>query len=258
MLLKNNNFLKAIQNGEKQIGLWVSIGSNIAAEAIAGAGFDWVVIDMEHSPNEVANVLSQLQAFNGYDTHTMVRPMWNEPVIVKRLLDIGSSGLIFPMVQSVEEAEAAVAACRYPPRGMRGVANTTRATQFGRVTDYFEKVEDNTTIIVQAETVETMNNIEAIAAVDGVDGIFYGPADIGADMGILGNPMDPRIWDAIQVSAEKVMKLGKPVGTLVGSAEKAHQLFEQGFTFVGCGMDIGLLARSADKLLADVKAKVGS
>lgn len=256
MLLPTNQFKIAIKEKKPQVGLWVSSCSNVIAEIIAGAGYDWVVIDMEHSPNAVGDVLSQLQAFNGSNTHTIVRPMWNDSVVVKRLLDIGSSGLLFPMVQNVEEAKAAVAACKYPPHGKRGVAGTTRATKFGRITDYFEKIDNETTIIVQAETIEAMENIEAIASVDGVDGIFYGPADIGADMGILGKPTDPKIWKEISKSAKKCIDMGIPVGTLVGTAEKAGQLFDEGFTFVACGLDTGLLARASDTLLADVKSKL--
>ncbi len=250
-----NPFTHAIAAGEKQVGFWISMGSNIGAEICAHAGFDWVVIDMEHAPNNYLSVLGQLQAFEGAKTTALVRPEWNDPVVVKRILDMGAQGLLFPMVQSVAEAEKAVAATRYPPRGNRGVAGSTRATRFGRVTDYFERVEEETTVLIQLETVSAIEQAEDIAAVDGVNGIFFGPADIGADMGHLGNPMHPEIWDLIRPTAAKLRDMGMPVGTLVTDRNMAAELLNEGFTFVACGLDTALLSKAADELVADVKSK---
>jgi 4-hydroxy-2-oxoheptanedioate aldolase len=141
MNVQPNKFLAALRAGKPQIGVWVGLSSPFAAEIIAGAGFDWAMVDMEHSPNDLTSVLGQLQAFAGYDTTAMVRPEWNDPVLVKRLLDIGASGLLFPMVQSVGEAQKAVAATRYPPHGIRGVSTSTRANKFGRVSDYWSVLQ---------------------------------------------------------------------------------------------------------------------
>lgn len=251
-----NVFLKAIRAGRQQIGLWVSLSSAYAAEAVAPAGYDWALLDMEHSPNDLSSLLGQLQAFAASDTTAIVRPDWNDPVKVKRLLDLGVPGLLFPMVETVEEACAAVAACRYPPRGKRGVAGTMRGNRFGRITDYYTEVENQTAILIQLETVQAVENATSFAQVDGVDGIFFGPADIGADMGILGNPMDVEIWNLIRPAAAKLMQRGVPVGTLVSDPAFAAELLNDGFSFVACGSDAGLLAKGADTLLASVRGKL--
>jgi 4-hydroxy-2-oxoheptanedioate aldolase len=256
MKMTANPFTHAIRNGQKQIGLWVSIGSNFSAEIVAHSGYDWVLLDMEHSPNELASILSQLQVFAASSSTAIVRPDWNDPVKVKRLLDIGAPGLLFPMVQSVDEAQRAVAATCYPPRGVRGVSGSTRANAFGRMSDYFDRVEDETTVIVQLETRAAIAQAEEIAAVDGVSGVFFGPADIGADIGILGNPMDPAIWEVILSAAKPLIAKGVPVGTLVLDPEFAAKLFNDGFTFVACGTDASLLAKGADSLLATVKGNL--
>ena len=254
MNLPANPFARALKSRDKQIGLWISLASNIAAEVTAHAGFDWALIDMEHSPNDYRSVLGQLQVFAGSQTTALVRVEWNDTVAVKKLLDIGAQGLLFPMIQSVEEARRAVAATRYPPKGVRGVSGTTRATRYGRVKDYLGRVEEETAILLQVETQAALDAAEDIAAVDGVDGIFFGPADIGADMGLLGNPMHPDIWARIRPVAKALMARGMPVGTLVTDPGFAAELMDEGFTFVACGLDTGLLARASDKLLADVKA----
>ncbi len=253
MKLGHNAFTQAIKSGEKQIGLWCCLSSGFATEVVASAGYDWLLIDMEHSPNDLTSVMSQLQVIAGHNGTAIVRPQWNDPVLVKRLLDIGAPGLLFPMIQSVEEAEKAVASTRYPPNGIRGVSGSTRANAFGRMTDYFQRVEEETTVIVQLETLASIALAEDIAAVDGVSGVFFGPADIAADMGKLGKPMDPVVWDAIIPAAKNLMDKGIPVGTLVLDPVFATRLLNDGFTFVACGMDTSLLARSADSLLAQVK-----
>ena len=253
MNLPDNHFLQAIRAGRQQVGLWISLSNAYAAEAVAPAGYDWALLDMEHSPNELASLLGQLQAFAASQTTAIVRPDWNDPVKVKRLLDLGVPGLLFPMVQTIEEAQAAVAACRYPPRGIRGVAGTTRANGFGRITDYFEKVESQTAILIQLETIDAVENAERFAEVEGVDGIFFGPADIGADMGHVGQPMHPDVWALIQPAARALMSRGMPVGTLVSDPAFAAELLNDGFSFVACGSDAGLLAKGADNLLGQVK-----
>ncbi len=253
MQLPVNTFKKAIADGTPQVGLWISLCNNFSAEIIAPSGYDWVVLDMEHSPNEVGIVLSQLQAFNGSPTTPIVRPMWNDPVVVKRLMDVGANTLLFPMIQSPEEARAAVAATRYPPHGIRGVSGAQRGNKFGRITDYFDRILDETCVIVQLETRTALAQAAEIAAVDGVDGVFFGPADIGADLGKLGTPMDPAIWEAIMPAAEAVRQVGKPVGTLVFDGDRAAELMRDGFTYVACGGDVALLAKGADALLASVR-----
>jgi 4-hydroxy-2-oxoheptanedioate aldolase len=254
MTLPRNAFLAAIRAGRPQIGIWVSLASNFAAEVVAGAGFDWALIDMEHAPGELTQVLGQLQAFAPYPTTALVRPDWNDAVKVKRLLDMGAPGLLFPMVQTVEEAQAAVAAMRYPPRGVRGVSVSTRANGFGRIPDYFARVEAETATLVQLETRAAIALADQIGAVDGVDGVFFGPADIAADLGHMGQPLHPDVWDLVRPVAARLIAAGVPVGTLVPDPAFARQLIAEGFTFVACGSDLGLLARGADSLLKTMKA----
>lgn len=256
MNLKENAFLKAIRAGKQQIGLWVSLSSPYAAEAVAPAGYDWALLDMEHSPNELASLLGQLQAFSAWPTTPIVRPDWNDTVKIKRLLDLGVPGLLLPMVETLEEARAAVAATRYPPNGKRGVAGTIRANHFGRIKDYYAEVEKQTAVLIQLETMQAVDNSVAFADVKGVDGVFFGPADIGADMGILGNPMDPEIWNYIRPAARALMARGMPVGTLVSDPAFAAELLNDGFSFVACGSDAGLLAKGSDTLLSTVRGKL--
>jgi len=253
MKVRPNPFKKAISASERQVGLWISLANNFAAEVIAPAGYDWALVDMEHSPNDYFSVLGQLQAFAAYDTTAIVRVEWNDPVAVKRLLDLGVPGLMFPMIQTVEEAKAAVSSTRYPPNGIRGVAGSSRATMFGRIPDYVSRVEDETAILLQLETREAVERASEIGAVDGVDGVFFGPGDIAADLGKVGRPMDPEVWELIKPAAKALIAEGVPVGTLVLDPAFAASLLDEGFSFVACGTDTALLAKAADTLLAQVK-----
>lgn len=248
-----NHFLQGLKDRKPQIGIWNSLCSNYATDILATAGYDWSLLDMEHAPNEVGVVMSQMQALQSGQSSAVARPMWNDFVLVKRLMDVGVQSLLFPMVQSPEEAKAAVSATRYPPHGIRGVSGTTRANHFGRVSDYFEKVHEQICVVVQIETLHALQQVEAIASVDGVDGVFFGPADLASDMGKLGKLADSQLWEVIADGAKRVESVGKPAGTLVMDAAKASNLLNGDFTFVACGSDLGLLARGADKLLADVK-----
>jgi 4-hydroxy-2-oxoheptanedioate aldolase len=257
MKLKLNAFTAALGRGDKQIGLWITLCSNFVADVTAPAGYDWALVDMEHSPNDYQSVLGQLQAYAASDTTAIVRVEWNDTVAVKRLLDLGAPGILFPMIQSVEEAEQAIAATRYPPRGVRGVAGATRATKFGRITDYVARVENETTVLLQLETRAAVEQAEAIATVDGVNGIFFGPGDIAADIGKVGKPMDPEVWALIKPAAQKLIARGIPVGTLVLDPAFASELLNEGFTFVACGTDASLLAKASDHLLATVKSGLG-
>ncbi len=254
MNLAPNSFKHALAEGTPQAGIWNSLCSNIAADVLAPAGYDWALLDMEHSPNDFRTVLGQLQAYQSGTTVPIVRPAWNDMVLVKRLLDLGAPGLLFPMVQSVEEAERAVAATRYPPRGVRGVSMSQRGNRFGRVTDYFERVEAETCVLVQIETEAALARTEEIASVDGVDGVFFGPADLAADMGLLGQLANEDLWSAIAKGAEAARRAGKPSGTLVGHHDKAIELFKAGFGFVACSSDLNLLVRSADAQLAEIRS----
>ena len=253
MKLEQNRFVHGLNAGEKQVGIWISLASNFAAEVVAHAGFDWALIDMEHSPNDYFSTLGQLQAFAATDTTAIVRVEWNDAVAVKRLLDLGAKGLLFPMIQSVEEAQHAVAATRYPPKGIRGVSGATRATKFGRVSDYTARVEDETAVLVQLESRKAIESATEIAAVEGVSGVFFGPADIAADIGKLGQPMDSAVWDLIMPTAKALIANGVPVGTLVSDTDFGINLLNEGFSFVACGLDTVLLARASDAVIAKVR-----
>jgi len=248
MKLPSNRFLASIRSGQPQIGLWLSLASGYATEAVAGAGFDWLLIDTEHSPNDLSSVLTQLQVLAAHPVTPIVRPDWNDPVLVKRLLDIGAPGLLFPMVQSPEEAARAVAATRYPPHGIRGVSGCTRANGFARMSDYFSRIEEETAVLIQVETRAAIEQVLEIGRTEGVDGVFFGPADIAADIGLLGKPSDPAVWDVIRPAARKLIEAGIPVGTLVFDPAFARSLVAEGFSFVACGSDAVLLARGADSL----------
>ena len=227
----------------------MTLASHYATEAVAGAGFDWLLLDMEHSPNELDDILRQLQVLAGYASHAVVRPVWNDPLAFKRLLDAGAQTLLVPYVQNAEEALAAVRAMRYPPRGIRGVSATTRATRFGRVSDYVSRVEDELCLLLQVETMEALAEIEAIAAVDGVDGIFIGPGDLSASMGIAGQLKHPRLLEAIDVAIRRIRACGKAPGILTGDRELAQRFIAAGTLFTAVGVDAGLLARAADDLV---------
>src|SRR5690242_16124753 len=195
--LPPNVFKSALAQGQKQVGLWSSLCSNIAAEIISGSGFDWIVIDTEHAPNEIPGLLSQLQAMSRGTAEPVVRCAWNDTVLIKRILDIGARSLLVPFVQNADEARRAVAATRYPPRGIRGVSVAPRANLYGSVSGYHQSAHENTCVIVQVETQSALGQIEAIAQVEGVDGIFIGPSDLAADLGHLANPRHPEVQAAI-------------------------------------------------------------
>ena len=253
MDLQRNAFKHAIAAGQLQIGLWSSLASNIAAEIVSDSGFDWILLDSEHSPNEIPGLLSQLQALHGGSATPIIRPAWNDAVLAKRCLDIGAQTLLFPYVQNAEEARRAVASTRYPPQGIRGVAVATRAGRYGRVPGYLTKANDEICVLVQVETRVALSELEAIAKVEGVDGVFIGPSDLAASLGHLGNPQAPDVQKAIKEAVTRLKALGKPAGILTANEEEARRYIEWGFLFVAVGADIGLLARNADALAKKFK-----
>lgn len=248
-----NRFKQEIAKGNRQIGLWSSLAGNVAAEIIAHSGFDWIVIDMEHAPNDLPQVVSQLQAMATGTAFPVVRVPWNDFVVIKRVLDSGAKALVIPYVQSREEAEAAVAAIRYPPHGVRGVAGSARGSNYGREKDYLKGAADDICLILQVETAEAMANLEAIASVDGVDGVFIGPADLAASMGHLGDMHAAAVQDAIRGASARLAAIGKASGILTTSEEDARRYMEWGYVFVAVGIDSVILSRHADALAARFK-----
>ncbi len=251
MDLPLNNFKRALQAGRQQIGLWVSLASSYSVEIVAGSGFDWLLVDGEHSPNDPPTVLPQLQAIAAYPTTTaIVRPAWNDKVLIKRYLDIGVQTLLVPYVQNEEEALAAVAATRFPGEGVRGVAGVTRASRFGRVSHYANRAHEEICVLVQIETREGLENLEKIARVDGVDGVFIGPADLAAGLGQLGNQQHPDVQFAIEGAIKRIRACGKPAGILATDEPSARRYMEWGTTFTAVGLDAMILARETEKLAA--------
>jgi len=243
-----NPLKRALAEGKRQVGFWLSAMSPVAAEIAAHAGFDWICIDMEHTGNDLNDVTHALRALAGGTAEPVVRVPWNEPVIVKRVLDLGARSLLFPYVESGEEAKRAVAATRYPPAGMRGFAGTTRANDYGRRKDYPQTYADELCVIVQAESPAAIAAVPAVGAVDGVDGIFIGPNDLAANSGYLGNAAAPEMRAQVLKGLERIKATGKAPGTLSYREDDAKALFAAGFTFIAVGADTNILAREADRL----------
>jgi 4-hydroxy-2-oxoheptanedioate aldolase len=250
MDLPVNDFKRAILAGRQQIGLWVSLANPYSAEIVAGAGFDWLVIDGEHSPNDPPSVLPQLQAVAPYPSEPVVRPAWNDTVLIKRYLDIGARSLLVPYVQDADEAAAAVAAIRYPPRGVRGVAGVTRASRYGRIDGYVKRAESELCLLVQIETRRGLDQLEAIARVDGVDGVFIGPSDLAAGLGHLGEPGNAEVQSAIKDAIGRIRACGKPAGILATDEATTRRYIEWGTVFTAVGLDAMVLARESEKLAA--------
>lgn len=250
-----NAFKAAIQQGRAQIGLWVTIPGSDNAEAMAGCGFDWLLIDTEHSTVSLDTVKSMLQAIASYPVSAAVRPGWNDPVEIKRILDAGAQTILVPYVQNAEEAARAVSAVRYPPAGMRGVAGITRATRYGLVDGYTARADSQICLLVQVESAEALANIEAIAAVDGVDGIFIGPADLAASMGHPGNPSAPEVKAAILDGIARIRRAGKPAGILTLDPGFLKEAVAAGSVFTAVDVDQAILLRGARALARQWKGQ---
>lgn len=249
-----NAFKSAMAERRRLIGAFSVFSSTAVAESLALSGLDFVVIDMEHAPNDVPSVLGQLRSYVGSQTHPAVRIPWNEFVQIKRVLDIGVQTLMIPYIQSAEEAAAAVAATRYPPAGRRGVANMHRAARFGTVENYLQKANDQICILAQIETEKSVANLEEILAVDGIDAVMVGPADLSADMGLIGQPMHEDVQAHLKYIARRCAELGKPAGTVGPSVEIARSYLEYGFSYVMVGSDLAALLREFRSVTTALKA----
>jgi 4-hydroxy-2-oxoheptanedioate aldolase len=256
MQLPVNAFKQALRAGRTQIGLWVGLADAYVTELLATSGFDWLLLDGEHAPNDLRSLLAQLQALAAYPTQPIVRPVSGDAALVKQLLDIGAQTLLIPMVESAEQARALVAAMRYPPRGMRGVGSAlARAARWGQVEAYLARAEDELCLLLQVESVRGMDNLEAIAAVEGVDGVFFGPSDLAASMGLLGKSTDAAVQAAVRNGIATVRRAGKAAGVLTTETPLAREYLQQGAQFVGVGIDTLLLTRAARELAASFKPR---
>jgi len=249
----HNPFKHALRAGRPQIGLWSTLASPFVSELIAGSGYDWLLLDTEHTPSDVPLMLQQLQAVAAEQrrpSSAVVRPAWNDAVLIKRYLDIGAQTLLLPFVQNAEEAAAAVAAMRYPPHGIRGMGGTMRASHFGRDADYVRDADKELCLLVQVETEEALDNIEAIAAIDGVDGIFVGPGDLSASMGYPGEMQHPKVSAAIDDAIRRIRACNKAPGILMLDEKRARACLELGALFVAVATDQVLLRKAADDVAA--------
>ena len=249
-----NSFKAARREGRVQIGLWVALTSAYTAEICGGAGYDWLLIDAEHAPNDNQTLVAQLQALAKYPVHPIVRPPVGEAWIVKQILDIGAQTILVPMIETKEQAEAMVRAVRYPPHGIRGVgAALARASSFNRIPDYLQTANDEVCLLLQIESRAGLANLDTIASIEGVDGVFVGPADLAADMGFLGRPGAPEVQQAVEAALLRIQSHSKAAGILTADQSHARRYLELGATFVAIGNDVGLLANGASRLLSEFR-----
>lgn len=244
-----NEFRRRLLAGETLHGLWLSLASPVASEALSLLGFDWLMFDTEHAPVDLAAVQPLLQAAAVGTAAAVVRPAWNDKVLIKRALDMGAQTLLIPFVETAQEAAAAVAATRYPPQGIRGVAGGTRASRFGLAEDYFQVADQEICVLVQIETTAALSRLEEIAAVPGVDGIFIGPSDLSASMGFLGRAGAVEVQTVLADTAQRILATGKAPGILATNAADARVYHGMGYRFVSGAVDLGLLLRAARETL---------
>lgn len=254
MISKPNTFKRALHE-RQQIGMFSTLGSPTLVELLSGCGFDWILLDTEHSPNDLPEVIAQLQAIASFDAHPIVRPAWSDMVLVKRLLDAGAQTLLFPNISNAEEASMAVSFTRYPPQGVRGVSGSSRAASYGLHKDYLPNAEKDLCVIVQIESLEGAHNVESIAEVEGVDAVFVGPADLAAAMGHLGNGQHPEVQTTVDDIFARLRRLGKPAGYLTLNETEAARRIAQGVEFVGIATDTSIISRGAIDLLGRVMNK---
>lgn len=249
----SKNRLKArMQAGDTLHGIWIASGAETVAEALSLTGFDWMLLDTEHGPVEAGGALNLLRAAMLGDTDCVVRVAWNDPVLIKRVLDLGAQTLMVPFVQNADEARAAVRATRYAPEGIRGMAGITRAGRYGLAGDYVGTANGQIALMVQVETAEALTHLDAIAAVDGVDAVFIGPYDLSASMGHVGNPGHPEVVAAIRDAGRRIKAAGKAASVLAMDAQTARGYAAMGFDMVASGLDMALLTTAARQMLAAV------
>lgn len=234
-----------------QVGMWACSGSPLVAEICAGSGLDWLLIDAEHSPNGLESLTAQLQAVHGYPIAPVVRPPANDTVLIKQFLDLGAQSLLVPMVDTAEQARAAVAAVRYPPHGVRGVGSSlARAARWNRIPEYLQRADETITLLVQIESALAVDNVAEIAGTEGVHGIFLGPADLAASMGYLGQQEHPEVVAAVEHCIRTARDLGVPVGVNAFAEATARRYLAAGVDFILVGADVALLARGSEALAA--------
>ena len=257
MELPVNQFKHAIAAGKTPIGAWLVSAAPSTAEALGCVGFDFLVVDMEHTPIDVPQMTDILRTIAGTSAQAIVRPPWNDMVTVKRVLDAGAQTLLFPFVQSAEEAKRAVAYTRYPGAGVRGVAAMHRGSRYGTIPEYQKKAHDELCVIVQIETVAAFDQLESIASVPGVDSLFIGPADLSASMGLLGDMGNAAVQEKLRAGARACRQLGKPCGIVGANPQIVERFLDYGFSWVAVGSDLSMLVGRAQEFLSAVRKAVG-
>ena len=254
MEIRKNKVKEYFRKDQTTVGIWSGIPHPYAAEICAGAGFDWVLIDGEHAPYDINSILTAHQAMSNYDTGIVVRIPSKDPVLIKRLLDLGIQTLLVPMVETAEEAENLVKAISYPPKGIRGIGSAlSRAAQWKRVPDYFSKVQDELCLILQVESVKGMENIESICEVEGVDGIFIGPADLAGSMGMIGQPMDDKVRAEVKRGLKIISSHNRVPGVLAVTEPVFKEYIAAGAKFIGVGVDLIALAKATTAMAKKFK-----
>ena len=249
-MLRENIVKRKMRSGERSFGAWLHLCSGMAAEIMGDAGFDWILVDMEHGHGDLQTLVGQLQAMNHAKSIPIVRAPWNDLVIIKRILDIGAYGVMIPWVNTKEEAEQAVQACKYPPRGVRGLARNTRATAYGRdFPKYANVANDEILVIVQVETMNAVNNIDDIMSVPGVDVVFIGPSDLSASMNIPAQYDHPDLLKAMKRVEDAGKRHKVALGTLCSTIEQMQNLVDRGYQFISMGSDASLLVGASTALL---------
>ncbi len=249
-----NLFKQRLCSGTVQIGLWLGLADAYCAELAANAGFDWLLIDGEHAPNDLRGLLSQLQAVAAYASQPVIRPVIGDTALIKQVLDLGAQTLLVPMVESAEQARQLVRAIHYPPQGIRGVGSAlARASRWNSIPGYLDLANEQMCLLVQIENPEGLANLDAIAAVEGVDGVFIGPADLSAAMGHRGNPGHPEVQAAIEDAIGRIQRAGKAAGILSADETLARRYIELGAAFVAVGVDTTVLMRGLQTLASTFK-----
>ncbi|RLC58291.1 MAG: 2,4-dihydroxyhept-2-ene-1,7-dioic acid aldolase [Chloroflexi bacterium] len=253
-----NPVKRKLENGQRTIGGFLQTTSPVAAEIMSQSGFDWLIVDLEHAPGDFANLQAQLQAMNGSEVVPFARAPWNDAVAIKRILDTGVMGVLIPYVNTGREAEAAVAACKYPPQGIRGVAGSPRAAGYtGNVMEYLTSANAEVIVMTAVETTQAVENLDEILAVEGLDGIFIGPVDLASSMGHLGNPAHPEVQEMIATIEEEVLASDKFLGTLAATWDKASDCFEKGYQWIVLMQDGASLRKAGDEMVASFRNAYG-
>ena len=253
--MPRNQFRAGLESGVPQFGAWLGIPDPTAAEIMAGAGFDWLLVDHEHGAFELCDVLAHLRALAAYDVAPLVRPVSGDPALLKKLCDIGAQSFVVPMIDTAEQAADVVSAVKYPPEGIRGMGTSlARAARWNAVSGYAGKANDEMCVVVQAETVTAIENLEAIAATPGIDGVFIGPSDLSASMGHVGNAGHPEVVETVSAALRTIQATGKYAGLLCLDASMIPHYVECGASFVGVAVDSLLLGNAARRLAARCKS----